>query len=120
RCPADQTLVAVHERSGHGGQPACMMQHSSHEPAAQLRETVFCAIVKEKVPAGFCVSKAEMIVRSVTREMSKWLWHERGPQALLLRHCAHHPFEEGEAVGRGHRIRIEPVDFELAIGVFVI
>ena len=61
-----------------------------------------------------------MIVSSIAGEMAEWFGHEGGPQTLLLGHRTHHPFEKSVAVSRGHGIRVEPVDFKLAIGVFVI
>src|SRR2546422_8253964 len=115
-----EPLVTIHQRRGDGGEAAGVAQNPTHKPPAELRKTVFRALIQEKVPAPVRIRQTEMIMSSIAGEMAEGFGHEGGPQTLLLGHRTHHPFEKGVAVSSGHGIRVKPVDFKLAICVFVI
>src|SRR5438876_6019522 len=59
-------------------------------------------------------------MRSVASEVGERLGHESGQELVLLGDGLDHPPEEDVPIGRRERVRIAPVDLELAVGVFMV
>ena len=97
-----------------------MVQQAAHEPTTQLRKTEPVFFVQESILPCLDIRQADVKVRAVAGEVRERLGHERGPQAVLLRHRPHHPLEESVAVGGRQSVGVSPVDFELAVCVLVI
>src|ERR1700734_2500023 len=61
-----------------------------------------------------------MHMSAIAGEMPEWFRHKRRQKASLFGHSTYHPLKKRVPVRSGHRIGIGPVNFELAIRVFMI
>src|SRR2546428_12447889 len=57
-----EPLITIHQGRGDGGEAAGVAQNPAHKPAAELRKTVFRALIQEKVPAAVRIRQTEMIM----------------------------------------------------------
>ncbi len=96
------------EDQGGGTHP---VQAARHRMAQQVR-ALGPAIVEDVAPV--LVQHREMHVHPVARILGEGFGHEGRRHAVAAGQSAHQRLEEDHVVGRGHRIAMREVDFELA------
>ena len=86
----------------------------------QLRQPVVVRVIGEEIGVCVGIPQTGMEMTAVPRQMGKRLGHKGRNESILLSNSSHHPTKEGMAIGCRQTIRIRPIDFKLAVGVFVV